>query len=129
MAETMDKKVLEAKLKKFEKQEQLLQFDHFSNSDALELGLKLIAEAKKRGLSPAFDITVNGFKVFRYGFEGTNKHNDNWLRRKANTVNTVHKSSLHEGTLLEYKGMTPAEEGFLPADEFVFLGGGFPICL
>lgn len=124
-----DKKVLEAKLQKFEKQEQLLQFEHFSNADALELGLKLIAEAKKRGFSPAFDVTVNGFKVFRYGFDGTNPHNDNWLRRKANTVNTVHKSSLHVGTLLEYREITAADEGFLPPENYVFLGGGFPICV
>jgi uncharacterized protein (UPF0303 family) len=124
-----DKKELEAKLRRYEKQEQLLQFPHFSNADALDLGLKLIAEAKKRGIFPAFDITVSGFKVFRYGFEGTNQHNDAWLNRKINTVNAVHKSSLHVGVLLEYKGKTAAEEGFLPVDDFVFVGGGFPICI
>lgn len=109
------------------KQEELLRFEHFSNEDALEIGMLLIEEARKRNAPVAIDITVNGYKVFRYGFQGTNAHNDMWLRRKMNTVNTVHKSSLHVFTILEQTGEDLEKDWFLDSMEYACMGGGFPI--
>jgi len=109
------------------KQEELLRFEHFSNEDALEVGMLLIEEAKKRNVPVAIDIIVNGYKVFRYGFQGTNPHNDMWLRRKMNTVNTVHKSSLQVFTILEQTGGNLEEDWFLDPMEYACMGGGFPI--
>lgn len=122
-----DKKTLEVLLHKYEKQEQLLQFEHFSNVDALELGIKLIEQAKKLGVTPVFDITINGYKVFRYGFEGTNQHNDMWLKRKANTVNTLHMSSIRAGALLEYREKKIDVDWLLSPYDYTCSGGGFPV--
>jgi uncharacterized protein (UPF0303 family) len=109
------------------KQEELLQFEHFSNDDALEVGMLLIEEAKRRKASVAIDITVNGCKIFKYSFKGTNAHNDMWLKRKMNTVNTVHKSSLHVFTILQETGQDLEHNWFLDPMEYAAMGGGFPI--
>lgn len=116
-------------LKLYEKQEQMLVFKHFSNKDALDVGLLLIEEAQNREASIAIDITINGYQVFRYGFDCTNLHNDKWLRRKINTVNTVHKSSLHVGQILEEAGECIDKDWYLKADDYAYLGGGFPVHL
>jgi uncharacterized protein (UPF0303 family) len=120
---------LEKKIERYEYEEEQLQFTHFSNEDALTLGLLLIDAAKQRKVNPAFEIKVNGYIVFHYGFPGTNRHNEMWLRRKSNTVNTVHMSSLHVGALLEKSGQSIENDWFLPAMDYAWLGGGFPIIL
>lgn len=109
------------------RQEELLRFEHFSNEEALAIGLKLIEAAKKRKAVVAIDISINGYQIFRYGFEGTNSHNDKWLKRKINTVNTVHKSTLHVFTLLQEKEQDLYNDWFLDPMEYAAMGGGFPI--
>ena len=122
-------KTLEEKLAMCEKQEAELQFKHFSNEDALKLGLMLVEEAKKRKAPVAIDIMVNGYQLFRYAFAGTNIHNDMWINRKRNTVKTVHMSSLHTGYVLEKQGETIGEDWYLDPNDYAFLGGGFPLAI
>ncbi len=112
---------------RYENEEKQLQFDHFSNEDALELGLMLVNYAKVKKYVIAIDITVNGYQIFRYGFSGTNIHNDMWLRRKIKTVNTVHKSTLHVGELLKLSGEEIGIDWHLDPENYAFHGGGFPI--
>lgn len=125
----MEMSNLEERIKRYEKEESELQFEHFSNEDAWQLGQMLVEKAKKRGVTPAFEITVNGFTVFRYAFVHTNRHNEMWLRRKRNTVDTVHKSSLHVGALLEKSGESIGDDWYLPPQDYAYLGGGFPLIL
>ena len=124
MEEEMELKTLQQQIIK---QEELLRFDHFSNEEALEIGMLLIEEAKKRKAAVAIDISVNGYQLFRYGFKGTNSHNDRWLKRKINTVNRMHKSTLHIFTLLQEKGEDLLKDWFLDPMEYACMGGGFPI--
>lgn len=111
------------------KEEEELQLEHFSNQEAWELGNILVELAEERGVKPALEITVNGYVVFRYAFDGTNLHNSMWLRRKSNTVNTVHMSSLHAGALLETQQEDIEKDWYLPAKDYAVLGGGFPLRL
>lgn len=114
-------------LKILEMQEEILQFTHFTNADAWELGNLIVTEARIRALPIAVSIRLNnGYVVFQYGFDGTNYHNENWMRRKFNTVRTVEKSSLHLYTLLQKTGET-LEEWFLDPKDHALCGGGFPI--
>ena len=55
-----DKNDINARISLYERQEQLLQFPHFSNADALDIGLMLVDTAKKNGYSVAIDITICG---------------------------------------------------------------------
>ena len=47
-------------------QEEILQFSHFTNEDAWELGMMLVAESRRRGLDCAVSIRRNnGYTVFK----------------------------------------------------------------
>lgn len=114
-------------LKILEMQEEILQFTHFTNADAWELGTMIVAEAKRRGAGISVSIRLNnGYIVFQYGFDGTNLHNENWMRRKQNTVRTLERSSLHLYTSLKKSGKT-LEDLFLDEKEYACHGGAFPI--
>lgn len=110
-----------------EMQEEILQFSHFTNEDAWELGNIIVSEAKRRSRSVAVSIRLNsGFVVFQYAANGTNLHNENWIRRKFNTVRTLEQSSLHAYMMLR-KSEETLEEWFLDSKEYAACGGGFPI--
>lgn len=109
------------------KQEQTLRFDKFDNEDAWKLGSLIVEEARRQGKVIAVDIVINGYKVFRYGFSGTNNYNEIWLTRKINSVTTMHRSTLaihymmHTGQEDIYQG------GYLDPAKYAAMGGGFPI--
>lgn len=121
--------MLKAQIAVLKEQERLLQFPSFSNRDAWRLGCMLVEAAEKKGVGPAFAITVNGYTVFRYGFPGTNLHNEQWLRRKYNTVTVTHMSSLRAGYELAQAGEDPERDWRLSPQDYAFLGGGFPLTL
>lgn len=110
-----------------EMQEEILQFSHFTNEDAWEIGNIIVSEAKRRKLPVAVSIRMNnGYVVFQYAANGTNLHNENWMSRKFNTVRTLERSSLRSCMLLR-KSQETLEEWFLDAKDFAVCGGGFPI--
>lgn len=125
----MDKTALKNEIIWLRAQEELLQFSAFSNDDAWKLGCMLVARAKSQNVSPAFEITVNGYSVFRYGFPGTNQHNAHWLRRKRNTVSVTGMSSLRAGLQLCFAEEDPERDWHLSTQDYAFLGGGFPLTL
>ncbi|MEE0419782.1 MAG: heme-degrading domain-containing protein [Lachnospiraceae bacterium] len=108
-------------------QEKQLRFERFDNEDAWQLGCILANEAKRRGVSVAVDIVLNGYQVFRYGGQGTNNYNEIWLSRKIQSVNTMHVSTLK----LYYMMRTGKEDiyqgGNLDPASYAAVGGGFPI--
>lgn len=108
-------------------QEEILQFSHFTNQDAWELGMMLVAESRRRGLDCAVSIRRNnGYTVFKYAGNTTNLNNDRWMDRTFNTVRTLEKSSL-----LVYSELQKNEETMvdiaLDPKEFSCMGGGFPV--
>ena len=76
------------------RQEEMLRFGSFDNEDAWKLGSLIVEDARKRNLPIAVDIRINGYQVFRYGFQGTNDYNEIWLKRKIKSVTMMHKSTL-----------------------------------
>jgi uncharacterized protein (UPF0303 family) len=63
-------------------QEEKCQFTSFTSQNALDLGLMLIENAKPFKKPVVIDITLNGHQLFHYAMQGTNKDNDEWVRRK-----------------------------------------------
>ncbi len=110
-------------------QEAALQFEHFSNNDAFELGLLMVAEAKAQNLSVAIDISVAGCQIFRHSLAGTSPNNDKWLKRKSNMVYYAQKSTLHTGSELKIIGKDMINNWRLAPTEYSVAGGGFPINL
>ena len=120
---------MEALLKQLEAQEQELQFDRFSNEDAVALGLSLYETAKKNNLPVTIDITRNGHQLFHLSMPGTSPDNDQWVARKIKLVNRMGMSSFRVGTLLRSLGMTLEERFELSHYEYAAHGGCFPVIL
>ena len=120
---------METLLKKLENEEQELQFDRFSNEDAVKLGLSLYETAKEKNLPVTIDITRNGHQLFHLSMPGTSPDNDQWVARKIKLVNRMGMSSYHVGTLLRSLGMTLEERFELSHYEYAAHGGCFPVIL
>lgn len=118
---------IEELLKVLEMQEEILQFSHFTNSDAWELGNLIVMEANRRNQPIAVSIRLNnGFTVFQYGFDGINLYHEEMLRRKYNTVKFTEQSSMHLYMQLRL-GEATQDELLVPEADYAALGGGFPI--
>lgn len=109
--------------------EETLQFKNFTNEMALEIGLSIVKKAKELNKAIAVDISKNRQQIFHYSFEGTSPDNDNWVRRKNNTVNRFNRSSYYIGTLLKALGQTLEERYYLSTVEYATHGGAFPIII
>ncbi|MDO4521991.1 MAG: heme-degrading domain-containing protein [Eubacteriales bacterium] len=119
--------IIDELISMLEMQEEILQFTHFTNEDAWELGQHLVAEIHRRKLPVAVTIRLNnGYTLFRYAAEGTNLHNEHWMQRKFNTVKTLEHSSLHTCMMLR-KNEESLADWFLDERDYAAVGGGFPI--
>lgn len=108
-------------------QEEILQFNHFTNEDAWALGNLLVAESRKRGMDTAVEIRLNnGYTVFKYAGNTTNLNSQSWMDKMFATVRRMEKS-----TLLLYSDLKKTEENLedagLDSKEFSCMGGGFPV--
>ncbi|MFA9378804.1 MAG: heme-degrading domain-containing protein [Lachnotalea sp.] len=118
---------LDEAIKVLEMQEEILQFSHFTNDDAWELGNIIVTAAKKLDVTIATSIKLNsGYTVFQHGFDGTNLVNEKWMDRKFNIVKVTEKSSLYAAMLLQRSEETLEDWG-LNAKDYAACGGGFPI--
>ena len=109
-----------------QEQEELLQFQSFSNDDALHIGNSIVQHAQKKGKTVAVEIVVNGWTVFFFAMEGTSPENNRWLRRKRNFLEYRHTSSLLGQKLIEMQGKDLRELALDEAD-YSERGGAFPI--
>ena len=109
------------------RQEELLQFDSFTNADAWELGRLMVEEIRARGIELAVCIRkVNGNIVFQYATDGTNLNNQRWMMRKYHTVAYMETSSLLATVMSHITGERITTHG-LSDGEYVLCGGGFPV--
>lgn len=110
-----------------EKEEQELQFKHFTNETAMQVGLTIVEEAKKQGKNITVEIYRRGHRLFAHAMEGTSAENENWIRRKNNVVNHFGQSSWHVALRVRQEGTTLEERYGLPLADYVGAGGGFPL--
>ena len=111
------------------RQEAALQFAHFKEESAWQLGTRLRQVAVARKLTLVIDIRRFGHPLFYCALPGTSPDNPVWAQRKANTVARFHHSSYYVGLELQMKGVTLAERFGLTLNEFAAHGGSFPISL
>jgi uncharacterized protein (UPF0303 family) len=107
-------------------QEESLQFTHFSNDDAQEIGGILIKNAKRRGISISVDISRGMHTLFRVCMPGTTMDNVVWMKRKRNSVYHFEKSSVCLEIDVE-SGLNEIERGDLPPEKYASSGGGVPV--
>ena len=116
-------------MKVLDMQEDILQFTHFTNADAWELGTMILMEGKTaRSTGWHHDPQKQREVVFQYCDNGITPHNVELMRRKSNSVLLTERSSLQL-----YMAATNAPESVkqmvLDPKEYAMLGGGFPICV
>ena len=110
-------------------QENLLRFDRFTNKDAWNLGAFLVQRAEKQGVAMAVSIRkLNGNIVFQHCSDGQTMNNENWIRRKFNTVCLTEGCSLRAWASSIVKNQDLTAQG-LDAKDYALCGGGFPIKL
>lgn len=117
------------RLTKILEQEETLVFTAFSEDDAFAIGSSVRAAAQQQGHVIACEIRICDRVVFLSGMPGTGPVNLDWLRRKANVVHRLMKSTyrlvLEAGASANDREFPPAFN--MPITDFVRAGGGFPI--
>lgn len=110
------------------KQEEELQFSHFNEDTAWELGSQLVEYAVAEDLHITIDISrCNGHQLFHASRPGTAADNDEWVKRKIRLVNRVGHSSFYIGQMLKSEGATIEQSLLLPESEYAPHGGCFPL--
>lgn len=104
-----------------------LRFRRFTNDDAWALGTALVEEARRRSLAVAIDINRGGQQLFHAALEGTAPDNDEWIRRKVNTVLRFGCSSLYLSVRCRQEGKTLGELREVDVANYAAAGGSFPI--
>jgi uncharacterized protein (UPF0303 family) len=120
---------IEHDLARVASQEERLRFDRFDAEIAWELGLALKAEAERRRVGVALDISTPSYVLFSHAMAGATPDNAEWVRRKRNVTLRFHRSSYAIGLELKRDGRTLEERHGLRADDFMAHGGSFPIRL
>ncbi|RUS60561.1 hypothetical protein EGN72_08235 [Pseudorhodobacter sp. E13] len=103
-------------------------FAHFDESTALALGLALVELAQADSLPVVINIRSATRCYFHAALPGSTPLNDDWARRKSNTVLKYHQSSLAVGQAKAVKGADVTSDGLSPA-EYATHGGAVPIRL
>ncbi len=111
------------------RQEKILQFERFTNEDALNLGMLIVSRAKAGNNVITIDITRNGHQLFHYSLEGTSPDNDQWIIRKNRVVNRFNRSSLYVGTRLKHLNTTIESKYNLSSQDYAPYGGAFPLII
>lgn len=111
------------------RQEQVLQFDSFSNDTALAIGLKLVELARRNKQVVSVEIARNGQVLFAHSMDGAPPDHADWIRRKSKLVNRTGRSSFHTHTEVLLKGGDIDDvPGFDPR-EYAAHGGSFPVVI
>ena len=108
-------------------QERGLVFPGFDEHAAFAIGSAIRERALRESLGLAADVRLWDRPLFFCAMPGTTGDNPNWIRRKANTVQRLHKSTYR--IVLEAGGkdrLFPPHRALSPED-YVMAGGGFPI--
>ncbi len=108
-------------------QEEILQFEHFTNEDALELGAHMLSEAKRNGYKIAICIRrSNGADVYQAMMDGTTLEHIETIDRRYNTCIRCERSSLAYLMRLRQDDEEVSDK-YLSESEYACEGGAFPI--
>lgn len=110
-------------------EEAALQFDHFDEESAWDIGSWLVSEAREKKLPIAIDIHRGERQLFHAGMPGASASNDEWIKRKIRTVERFGHSSYFMGRSLAAKGKSLEEAQYISETEFAAHGGCFPILI
>ncbi|MBB6402839.1 heme-degrading domain-containing protein [Arthrobacter sp. AZCC_0090] len=118
---------LQALIERIETEVRTLQFDSFSQADALSLGLLLVELGKERNLPIAIDIRRSGHVLFHVSLPGATPDNEIWVERKSRTAARYAEPSLLVGLRGRLGGGRLEDNAWFDQNRFATHGGSFPI--
>jgi uncharacterized protein (UPF0303 family) len=108
-------------------QERGLVFAEFDEHVAFAIGLAIRERAVRETLGLVADVRLWDRPLFYCAMPGTTGDNPNWVRRKANLVQRVLKSSYRVALESDAPERVFPERRALPQADYAIAGGGFPI--
>ena len=108
-------------------QERRLVLDRFDDDIAFALGSALRDRAAQIAAPVTIEIRSAARRYFFTTLRGATPENEDWGRRKINTVLRTHKSSMQVGMVYENRGLAQWPDMCLPYSDFAVAGGGFPV--
>jgi len=112
---------------RIELQEFRLRLAHFGPDSAWTLGSRLREIGLAKGVALAIEIRFGGNTLFQLAMGGTTPANADWVRRKRNTVELMHRSSYAVGLSLQQENRTLDSLMSLAGRDHAVHGGGFPL--
>ncbi|KJY82920.1 hypothetical protein TW81_12015 [Vibrio galatheae] len=110
-------------------QEAELQFEHFDNHTAWQLGCLIKHNAEQSEVNVAIEIVRNQHCLFSFAMPDTAPDNQCWIARKRNVVERYHHSSWYMGQYYKAKGKTIEQASLVDAQQFAPYGGSFPLII
>ncbi|MGV0820948.1 heme-degrading domain-containing protein [Martelella sp. AMO21009] len=108
-------------------QEKKLVLARFDETDAWDLGQRLVDRALALDAPVVIDIRTPSRTLFHAALPGSAPDNDMWARRKSNVVFHFHRSSYAIELEHRRKGRTIGPELGLNLTDYADHGGSFPI--
>lgn len=108
-------------------QEEELQLHHFNNATAWELGNLIKQAAEKLSVSVSIEVYAFEQVVFSYAMPGTSKDQQDWIRRKRQSVMRFGHSSYYQGQYNAAKNRDFETIPYLDPKEYCAHGGSFPL--
>lgn len=118
-----------AELARVNLQEQRLRLPRFDLDVAWQLGVRLREVSAALSQPLAVEVRLGRETVFFSAMAGVTPVNADWIRRKRNTVELMHRSSYGVGLELQQQGRTLQDTMGLPERDFAPHGGSFPLWL
>jgi uncharacterized protein (UPF0303 family) len=118
---------LEQDLQRLALQEQVLQLDRFDEGTAWELGTSIKALCEARQVAVTIEVRRAKETLFFYAMQGVVPNNAEWVRRKRNVVELMHRSSYASGLANQKDGSSLSLKTGVPLNDYAEHGGSFPI--
>lgn len=111
------------------RQEETLQFDHFNEDTAWQLGRLLYERAASESWPLVIDVSRFDRQLFFASRPGVCFDNHDWVRRKANTVQRFLRSSYRLALELAKAQLDITQRYHLSPADYAWVGGSFPITM
>ncbi|EBA05706.1 heme-degrading domain-containing protein [Sagittula stellata] len=110
-----------------QQQERALVLPAFDEDTAFAIGCALRDRARAIAAPVSIEIRATSRRFFFATLPGATPNNEEWGRRKGNTVLRTWKSSMRVGLELKRSGRVQWPDAGLAYEDFVDHGGGFPV--
>ena len=118
---------LDQDLQRLALQEQVLQLDGFDETSAWELGTLIKRICETRGVAVTIEVRRAKETLFFYNMAGVVPNNAEWVRRKRNVVELLHRSSYAVGMSNQKDNTSLPQKTGVALNDYAEHGGSFPI--